>query len=169
MWYNILYSLNVGNIKSLYDKKDKKQFVGTREYVDMATGELQKTEAIFKKKEHKLNFIMMILDEVNITEVLSGLGSSGKVLGFIVKEYNDKDSMFYFTTSNKERMVTELGLSIGTVRSAVKEFTISDILCRVRGAEYMLNPSIFYKGSTDKRIEVVERYEGFKKANILKK
>lgn len=158
----------MGNIKGLRKGK-KKQFVGTREYVDFDTGELKKSEAIFKSKSNQINFIMMFLDEVNMYEVLAGLGSSGKVLGFVLKEFNDKDSMFYFTTVNKQRMVEETGLSIGTVRSCVKEFATSDILCHVRGAEYMLNPRVFFKGALDKRQAVIDKYEDFKKVGEIKK
>jgi len=164
--YNII--ADVGNIQGLRKAK-KKQFIGTREYVDISTGEVSKSEAIFKSKSNQINFIMMFLDEVNMYDVLAGLGSSGKVLGFILKEYNDKDSMFYFTTLNKVRMVEETGLSIGTVRSCVKEFATSDILCHVSGAEYILNPRVFYKGALEKRAAIIEKYEDFKKRIKIKK
>lgn len=153
----------MGNIKGLKRPAQKKQFIGTREYVNMETGELQKAEGIYKKKAKELNYVMMFLNEVNISEVLSGLGSSGKVLGFILTEYNDKDNMFYFSTSNKGRMVERLGLSIGTVRSCVKEFSTSGLLCHVRGAEYMVNPQVFYKGDLIKRDEFISRYEDYRR------
>lgn len=153
----------MGNIKGLKRPPPKKSFIGTREYVDYETGEIKRTEGIFKQKSDKLNYIMMFLEEINLFEVLSGLGSSGKVLGFILREYNDKDSMFYFSTSNKGRMVEKLNLSIGTVRSCVKEFVNSGILCRVRGAEYMLNPRVFYKGSLENRASFIERYDEYNK------
>jgi hypothetical protein len=167
--YNILYKQNVGNIKGLVKDKNKKQFIGTREYVDFDTGEVKGSEGIYKKKANQINFIMMFLDEVNVYSVLSGLGSSGKVLGFILKEYNDKDSMFYFSTSNKERMQEETKLSIGTVRAAVKDFSTSDILCHVRGAEYMLNPNLFFKGAMERRASAIEKYDEYKKLYELKK
>lgn len=169
MLYNYLYSINVGNVKGLKRPAQRKQFIGTREYVDMDTGELTKSEGIYKATAKKINYIMMFLDEVNITEVLSGLGSSGKVLAFILKEYNDKDNMFYFSTSNKERMVERLGLSIGTVRSSVKEFSESGLLCHVRGAEYMLNPSVYYKGDLGKRGDFIAKYDEYRKEFEIKK
>lgn len=111
----------------------------------------------------------MILSDADITKVLSGLGNSGKVLAFVIKEYNDKSSMFYFSTSNKERMVVDLGLSIGTIRAAVKEFAITGILCHVRGSEYMLNPNVFYKGALDRRQAYIDQYDGHVKNNEAKK
>lgn len=102
----------------------------------------------------------MYIDDNNIFELMNGMGNPGKVLSFILKEYNERSCLFYFSTTNKDRMVSELSLSIGTVRAVVKSFSDSGIICRVRGAEYMVNPHLFYKGHSMKRDESCREFDG---------
>lgn len=145
--------------KKQLQRAAKRKFIGTREYVDSVTGEVVSTTNVFRNDNKKSIFVIMYIDDSNVYDLMSGLGNPGKVLGFILKEFNERSCLFYFSTTNKDRMVSELGLSIGTVRAIVKSFSDSAIICRVRGAEYMVNPHLFYKGHSMKRDESCREFD----------
>lgn len=121
-------------------------FKARQEYFDSDTGEKVGEKLIYRTEAVKTIFVTMYLNDENVYEFISGLGNPGKVLAYILKDYNDKTGMFYFSATVKDRMVQELKLSMGTVRGVVREFANKKTIINVRGSEYMINPRLFYKG-----------------------
>lgn len=101
----------------------------------------------------------MYLDDDKLSEALDGLGNFGAAWGYVLRTYNHETLAFYFSQTTKEDMCNKLALSIGTVRSAIKSFTDSGLLLRYRGAEYLVNPSIFYRGHYEDRAEMIKMYD----------
>lgn len=143
-----------------------KSHVSTHETIDKDTGEVLQTRKTYRTLIAKTSFITLYLDDLRIFEVLSGLGTYGKVLGYILKIYNSQTATFHFSKTAKDLMVKELQLNIGTIRAAVRAFDASGMLCRVSGSEYMVNPKVFYKGRTDARVGLVEQYEALEQSKI---
>lgn len=149
--------------------KNKSVFAGNVEYVDTITGAIVGSATKYKTVPIKQEFVTMYLNDENIYPMLAGLGSSGKVLGYILKEYNDKTGMFYFSMTRKEMMKTELKLSLGTIRSCVKDFHDSGLLIRISGSEYMVNPHVFYKGLQTLYDGICKQFDDLAKIDAMRK
>lgn len=139
---------------------NKRVYAGKVEVVDRETGELLDTRIKYRTQAIKTIFVTMYLNDENLYEFISGLGNQGRVIAYILKDYNDKTGMFYFSGTSKELMVKELGLSIGTIRSAVRELASKRTIIHVGGAEYMVNPRLFYKGLQTNYENMVEVFDG---------
>lgn len=138
-----------------------KQFAGKVDYVDPTTGAYLGSALKYRSQLVKTIFITMYLNDELMYEFMSGLGNPGKVIAYILKDYNDKTGMFYFTSTAKDYMVKELGLSIGTIRSCVRELALKRTILHIGGAEYMINPKLFYKGPQANYEMMVESFNGF--------
>lgn len=137
----------------------KGKFIGKDIYVDPATGEHLGDRLRYRKQAIHTIFVTMYLNDENLYKFLAGLGNQGVVIGYILKDYNDKTGMFYFSSTTKSAMVADLKLSIGTIRKCVKDFAGSRVLVHIGGSEYMVNPHIFYKGQQilyDKQVEAFD-------------
>lgn len=116
----------------------------------------------FREQASKTKYVTMYLDDENIYEAYKGLGSLGMVWGYIMRKYDHDSGIFHFSSGVKDDMIGVTGLSIGTVRSAVKSYTENNMLLRIIGSEYMVNPTYFYKGSWEKRPDAIEIYKKLK-------
>lgn len=143
-------------------KRDKR-LIGVDTVVDGETGEVLNERLKYRERILKTEFVTMYLGDDNIYEMLSVLGNKGMVLGYILKDYNDKSGMFYFTNTTKEFMVERLKLSIGTIRSAVRDLAEGGILLYIGGSEYMINPKIYYKGAQVNYQNMVECFENLQR------
>jgi hypothetical protein len=159
----------VDSNKGLPKRSAKKNvFKGRQEYFDAATGAKVGEKLIYRSQAIKTIFVTMYLNDDNMYEFISGLGNPGKVLAYILKDYNDKTGMFYFSNTTKELMIKELKLSIGTVRGIVKEFATKKTIIHVGGSEYMVNPRLFYKGAQINYDAQVEAFDGLHKISSFK-
>jgi hypothetical protein len=146
----------------------RKKFVGLLEIVDQQTGEVISSAAKFKTDKVKTIFATMYLNDEKVYEFVSGLGNPGKVLAFILKDYNDRSGMFYFSTHTKALMAKELNLSVNTIRSIVREFANKKTIVHIGGPEYMVNPRLFYKGAQEHYDTQVKIFDDYHKIALFK-
>lgn len=155
--------------KGLPKRSAKKNvFKGRQEYFDAETGAKVGEKLIYRSQSIKTIFVTMYLNDDSMYEFISGLGNPGKVLAYILKDYNDKTGMFYFSNTTKELMIKELNLSVGTIRGIVREFAIKRTIIHVGGSEYMVNPRLFYKGAQVNYDAHVEAFDGLLKISTFK-
>lgn len=112
----------------------------------------------------KARYLTMYLDDDNLFEALKGLGNQGMVWGFVLLKYDKDDGVFYFGASIKEQCKAITGLSDGTIRASIKDFADSGMLLKIRNAEYMVNPKLYYTGHWDNRPKMIELYDKRKQA-----
>lgn len=149
-----------------YGKKGR--FIGTHVYVDSSTGEQLGERQVYRTQAIKTIFVTMYLNDENVYDLMSGLGNSGKVLAYILKDYNDKTGMFYFSSTAKDLMVKDLKLSIGTIRSSVRDFASKRIIVHMGGSEYAVNPHLFYKGLQTNYDNMVAAFDAYLTAANMK-
>jgi hypothetical protein len=145
----------------------KRKFIGTDRVVS-SDGEVLDEVPRFKISKRKPVYATMYLDDERLFEALQGLGNFGACWGYVLKEYKSDNGIFYFSSSVKDEMCKALGLSIGTVRSAIKSFCDSGLLLRYKGAEYLVNPSLFYRGVWENRQAMIEKYELKREENEIR-
>lgn len=129
-------------------------------------GEIVKETPKWREVElkSKSKFATMYLDDEKLYEGLKGLGNFGAVWGFVLVKYDKDNNVFYFSKSVKDQCAQVTGLSDGTIRSAISSFCDSNLLLKLRNAEYMVNPSFFYMGHWDYRQTAIDKYEENKEA-----
>lgn len=140
-----------------------KRLIGVDTLVDQETGEVLSKRLQYRERILKTEFVTMYLGEESVYDLIGVLGNKGQVLVYILKDYNDKTGMFYFTNTTKGFMVEKLSLSIGTIRSCVKDLSEGGILLYIGGSEYMVNPHLFYKGSQANYSSMVEGFDNLKR------
>lgn len=160
MWYKILYK-HVGKKQTLKRNAKRKVHLGKDTIVD-DQGVVLAEYHRWREQANKTIYVTMYLDDENVYDAYNGLGSLGMVWGYIMKKYDHESGIFYFSSSVKDDIIDLTKLSIGTVRSSVKSFTESNLLVRVIGAEYMVNPNYYYKGTWEKRPAMIEIYSKLK-------
>jgi len=143
-------------------RKAKRTLVSTETIIDGISGEVLQEYRKFRELASKTVYAIMYLDDENAYDALSGLGNQGKVWGYVIKNYDAKTGGFNFSSLQKVFMKKELQLSIGTIRSSISGFCDSGLLKRVMGADYMVNPRMFYKGEWDKRDAMIKIYDSLK-------
>lgn len=117
--------------------------------------------------KEKARYVSMYLSDEHLYVALKGLGNFGAVWGFVMNNFNSENAMFYFSKTIREDVCKVTGLSDGTVRSAINSFCESNMLLKIRNAEYMVNPTYFYKGTWDNRPLMIEKYEEKKSAKEI--
>lgn len=160
MVYKILYN-DVGKKPTLKRNAKRKVHLGKDTIVD-DQGVVLAEYHRWREQANKTIYVSMYLDDEKVYEAYMGLGSLGMVWGYIMKKYDHESGIFYFSSSVKDDIINVTKLSVGTVRSSVKSFTNSNLLVRVIGAEYMVNPTFFYKGGWEKRGPMIELYKKLK-------
>jgi hypothetical protein len=136
----------------------------TKEMVNQ-DGELMSSETILTKKvEAEPEFVKLYLkDLLHMKDIPKGMNS---VLLALLKRMR-YDNRVYITQLDRKEITTELGVVEVTVRKAIDEFCLKNILQKIETSVYVFNPQYVGRGKWEdiKRIEFKANYEG--KGRIL--
>ena len=133
------------------------------EILDTSTGELsQKIEYTRYKKVKTEKFILVYLDNViDITNQLSPMAL--KVLHLMWRDciYSDETSgnIIYTLAHNKNVWVKDLDSKMGTINNAITEINNKGFTKKIATAVYLLNPSYFFKGDRNERLNALEEFK----------
>ena len=140
-------------------KKIKKQkIIGTQEYINKETGEIVETTVIEKNVEQDYNFHKIwLLDLFNILELIGT--KKMKVINYLFKIMDTKNNTISITYKEIQE---KLGVSKPVIVETFKILLESNFLVKVRPSFYMLNPDLIIKGGTNKRINLLIKYNNIK-------
>jgi len=137
-------------------KKTKKQtVVGTQQYINSTTGEVEEFTVITKAVSKDFNFHKVWLSD--ILSVLDTFGTARlKVLTHLLKRMRSEDN----TISGSYRELSkEMSISYPTVALTMKELIESNVIKKIATATYQFNPDLIVKGGSDKRRNLIIQYK----------
>lgn len=147
-------------VNKFENKKGKNQRVsnqtvlGTQDYLNKETGEIEKFSVIDKKIDQDVNFHKIWLQDV--LNVLDSFGNKKiLVITYLLKSMRNEDNTF---SGSYREIAVKCDVSLPTVSLVMNELLDSDIIRKISTATYQFNPSLIVKGSSSKRRNLLIRY-----------
>lgn len=141
--------------KPVKSTKSKAQtVVGTQQYINPETGEVVDFMVIDKNIEKDFNFHKIWLQDV--LNVLDSFGNKKiLVLTYLLKIMRNEDNTFNGTY---REIAKAIDVSVKTVNVVFNELVESNVVKKVSTATYRFNPDIIVKGKSEKRKNLLIRY-----------
>lgn len=130
--------------------------VGTEEYVNSRTGEVQEMNVI-TVEERDFNFHKIWLR--NILATVDLIGNQKMKLAFWIIEHLDTENKLVYTF---RQMAEETGISLDTISRTMKALMDCDFLRKKHSGCYVINPNVLYKGQHQRRMNVLIKYQATK-------
>lgn len=135
--------------------KVKEVVVRYEDWVNKDTGEVRSFAVVDKPYSSDYNFHKIWLED--LAKVLDILGGAKfKVFSHILKVINPYSNEVGFTT---QELADEVKVSRPIVSDVVKKLIQADFMRKVRVATYKINPKMLVKGTHDKRIGLMLKYD----------
>lgn len=126
--------------------------VGTRQYIDAETGELQ-TMAVTTVEDRDFNFHKFWMK--NFIQTLDIVGNKKTKLCFWVIDNLDRENKLCKTY---RQIAVESGISLDTVRITMQLLLESNFIRRINQGCYIVNPDVSFKGTRKGRMNVLNIY-----------
>lgn len=142
------------NLKPTTFKKTK--VIGKQELVNRTTGEVIECDVV-EFEDRDANF-----EKIWLGHVLSAIDDIGnakiKVLTYLIKNKSNADNTVIAT---QDEIAAVCGVSRQTVNTTLKALENHEIISKHRGVKgvYMLNPNVIFKGTHNKRLNVLLKYK----------
>lgn len=156
-WHTKKDGVNVLTGKKL-SKKTRKEgkvqtSIGKKILIDKETGE--ETEVLNVVREGKdINF-----DRIFLGQIIEAVGEIGnakiKLLLYLFTQKNNENII----VKTQRKMCEETGLSTQTVSATIKSLMTFNFLIKVNSGAYMINPDMIFKGSADRRMDILLTYK----------
>jgi predicted transcriptional regulator len=143
--------------KNAMQKTSKLKEVTVRyeDWVNKDTGEIRSFAVVDKPYSSDFNFHKIWLED--LAKVLDILGGTKfKVFSHILKIINPYSNEVGFTT---REISEELSVSRPVVMDVVSKLIQADFMRKVRIATYKINPKMLVKGTHDKRVGLMLKYD----------
>lgn len=140
-------------------KIKSQNIVGVQSYINSTTGELEEFTVINKNITRDFNFHKIWLQDV--LNILDSFGNKKiQLITTLLKLMRNEDNTFSGTYREFADMAQ---ISIPTVHSVMNELIKSNIIRRLTTATYQFNPDIIVKGNSNKRQNLLIKYNYYDK------
>lgn len=143
--------------------KVKEVVVRYEDWINKDTGEVRSFAVVDKPYSSDYNFHKIWLED--LAKVLDILGGAKfKVFSHILRVINPYSNEVGFTT---QELADEVNVSRPIVSDVVKKLIQADFMRKVRVATYKVNPKMLVKGTHDKRIGLMLKYDDLNDSHQL--
>lgn len=132
--------------------KKKVKIIGTQEYININTGEIEEME-VTTVEERDFNFTKVWMKNLILT--LDIVGNQKTKFCFWLIDNLNRDNMLIGTQRD---MAEECGVSLQTVSVTLKLLMDVDFLRKKQSGVYIINPNVLYKGTRSARLNVLNQY-----------
>lgn len=142
----------------------KVKVVGTQEYINAATGEVEQFQVV-SIEERDANFSKIWLS--HILEAVDELGNAKmRVLMHLIANRNPTTNLIVQTY---KEIAEACDVNVETVSRTVKKLLEHDIIRKKAGTRgvLFLNPSVVFKGSINGRMKVLLEYKEWKQSDLF--
>ena len=130
----------------------KVKVVGTKQYVDSLTGEVE-TMQVISIEERDFNFHKIWLKSILSTFDL--IGNKKVKLAMWIIDHLDSENKLIGT---QRAIANQAGCSLSAVSETMKSLQEADFLQKINSGAYRINPDIIFKGSRTDRMNVLFEY-----------
>ena len=135
----------------------KVKVVGTEEYINASTGELQ-SFVVTTVEERDFNFTKVWMK--NFLNTIGLVGNAKTKVAYWVIDNLEKSNILTYTY----RQISDAtGFSLDTVTKTMTILLESDFLKRINQGSYMVNPEIIFKGTHQSRLCALTQYQTVEK------
>lgn len=138
----------------------KIKVVGTRQFIDAATGEIQ-TMQVSTIEERDFNFYKVWMRNFISTLDLVG-NQKTKVAFWVIDNLNRENQLLY----TYRQIAEKSGISLETVRVTMGILQDADFLRRRNQGCYVVNPDIIFKGEKSNRLNVLNQYRDAERVEL---
>ncbi len=143
--------------------KVKEVVVRYETWCNAETGEVREFAVVDKPYSSDYNFHKIWLED--LAKVLDILGGSKfKVFSHILKIINPFSNEVGFT---HDELAEELSISRTTINEVVKKLIEANFMRKVRVATYKINPKMLVKGTHDKRVGLMLKYDELDSLKVI--
>lgn len=141
-------------MKKLEKTSTRETVIGTVKYLNTVTNQIEEFSVIDKNITTDMNFHKIWLQDV--LNILDSFGNKKiLVITYLLKIMRNEDNTF----SGSLREISEqCQISLPTVNLVVKELIETNIIKKIALGTYQFNPDIIVKGSSNKRKNLLIRY-----------
>lgn len=126
--------------------------IGTAEYINQATGEVEQFNVI---EEHDQDFNFEKIWLGHLLQSLDVLGNAKiKVLNYLLANRNSENQII----ATQRVLSQKVGVSLPVVNETIKKLVDSNAISKVSSGVLMLNPEIVFRGKHKKRMSVLLKY-----------
>lgn len=137
----------------------KTKIIGTENYINQSTGEILEMNVI-EIEERDSNFHKLWLG--HILQTLDLIGNQKiKVVSYILENINSENIFF----STQREIAEKIDVSPTTVNVTIKVLVDNDFMALVQEGVYRINPNVLFKGSKNRRMNILLKYFDEKNSN----
>jgi DNA-binding transcriptional regulator YhcF (GntR family) len=126
--------------------------VGTEEYINTRTGELEQMQ-VTSIEDRDFNFTKMWMK--NFISTLDIVGNQKTRLCFWIIDHVDKENRLIGTYRT---IASQSGMSLDTVRITMKLLMDADFMRKAQNGVYVINPNLVFKGTRNARMNVLNQF-----------
>ena len=126
--------------------------VGTEEYINTRTGELEQMR-VTSIEDRDFNFTKMWMK--NFISTLDIVGNQKTRLCFWIIDHVDKENRLIGTYRT---IASQSGMSLDTVRITMKLLMDADFMRKAQNGVYVINPNLVFKGTRNARMNVLNQF-----------
>ena len=126
--------------------------VGTEEYINTRTGELEQMQ-VTSIEDRDFNFTKMWMK--NFISTLDIVGKQKTRLCFWIIDHVDKENRLIGTYRT---IASQSGMSLDTVRITMKLLMDADFMRKAQNGVYVINPNLVFKGTRNARMNVLNQF-----------
>lgn len=126
--------------------------VGTEEYINTRTGELEQMQ-VTSIEDRDFNFTKMWMK--NFISTLDIVGNQKTRLCFWIIDHVDKENRLIGTYRT---IASQSGMSLDTVRITMRLLMDADFMRKAQNGVYVINPNLVFKGTRNARMNVLNQF-----------
>ena len=126
--------------------------VGTEEYINTRTGELEQMQ-VTSIEDRDFNFTKMWMK--NFISTLDIVGNQKTRLCFWIIDHVDKENRLIGTYRT---IASQSGMSLDTVRITMELLMDADFMRKAQNGVYVINPNLVFKGTRNARMNVLNQF-----------
>lgn len=130
----------------------KVKYVGTEQFINATTGELQEMQ-VTSIEDRDFNFTKIWMK--NFIATMDIVGNQKTKFCYWVIDNLNRDNMLIGT---QRELAKQSGISLQTVSITMKLLMDADFLRKKNSGVYIVNPDIVFKGTRQKRMNVLNMY-----------
>lgn len=135
-------------------RKTETKIIGLKRFVDVSTGEVFNAEVIVKDIGDA-NFKKIWIG--HILEAIEEIGNAKMVVLFWLMDHADHNNRIYGTVRS---IAEDTKVSTATVARLMRVLQESNVIKREFNGVWQLNPEVVFKGTHNRRMDVLIRYRG---------
>ncbi len=141
--------------KAVVKRKNGGMSIGTIERMNPESGEIETYTVIDKNVEKDFNFHKIWL--MDVLNILNSFGTAKiRVITYLLSQMRNADNTI--SVGSYREIAKDTGISYPSIQKTMAELLEADVIKKLRTGTFQFNPDIIMQGGSDKRKNLLIRY-----------